>query len=45
MRVGRVEIMTFVEKDRLIGGRTEQAMLKIAWEGEIYGVGMFEEMA
>jgi hypothetical protein len=37
--------MTFVEKDRLIGGRTEQAMLKIAWEGEIYGVGMFEEMA
>jgi uncharacterized membrane protein len=37
--------MTFVEKHRLIGGRTEQEFLKISWEGEIYGVGMFEEMA
>ncbi|MFJ8927992.1 hypothetical protein ACIRLA_15565 [Streptomyces sp. NPDC102364] len=37
--------MTFVEKNRLIGGHTEQAMLKIAWEGEIYGVGMFEAVA
>jgi uncharacterized membrane protein len=37
--------MTFVEKHRLTGGRTEQEFLKISWEGEIYGVGMFEEMA
>ncbi|MFJ6778749.1 hypothetical protein [Streptomyces yangpuensis] len=37
--------MTFIEKHRLVGGRTEQEMLKIAWEGEIFGVGMFEALA
>ncbi len=37
--------MTFVEKHRFGGGRTEQAMLKIAWEGEIFGVGMTEAIA
>lgn len=37
--------MTFVEKHRLVGGRSEQEMLKIAWEGEIFGVGMFEAVA
>jgi uncharacterized membrane protein len=37
--------MSFVEKHRFAGSRTEQAMLKIAWEGEIFGVGMFETLA
>jgi uncharacterized membrane protein len=37
--------MTFIEKHRLIGGRTEKEMLKIAWEGEIGGTGMCEAIA
>jgi uncharacterized membrane protein len=37
--------VTFVEKHRFGGGRTEQAMLKIAWEGEIFGVGLAEAIA
>lgn len=37
--------MTFVEKHRFEEARGERAWLKISWEGEIYGVGMFEEMA
>jgi hypothetical protein len=37
--------MTFVEKHRFAGGRTEKAMLKKAWEGELFGVGMFETLA
>ena len=37
--------MTFVEKHRLGGGRTEHDWLKMSWEGEIFGVGMFEAMA
>jgi hypothetical protein len=28
--------MTFIEKHRLAGGRTEHAMMKMSWEGEIY---------
>ena len=36
--------MTFVEKQRFGGGRTEQALLKIAWEGELFGVGLFEAL-
>ncbi|MFC5266033.1 hypothetical protein ACFPJ1_28300 [Kribbella qitaiheensis] len=37
--------MTFVEKDRLIGGRSEQEFLKISWEGEIFGTALFEAIA
>jgi uncharacterized membrane protein len=37
--------MTFVEKHRLSGHRGEQALLKMSWEGELFGVGMFEAMA
>ena len=37
--------MTFVEKHRFEGGRTEREILKIAWEGEIFGAGQFESMA
>jgi uncharacterized membrane protein len=37
--------MTFVEKHRFGGGRTEKALLKMAWEGELFGVGLFEELA
>lgn len=37
--------MTFIEKHRLTGGKTEQDMLKITWEGEISGTGMFEALA
>jgi uncharacterized membrane protein len=37
--------MTFIEKHRLGGGRTEHEWLKMSWEGEIFGVGMFEAMA
>lgn len=37
--------MTFVEKHRLGGGHGEHAWLKMSWEGEIFGVGMFEAMA
>lgn len=37
--------MTFVEKHRLGGGRTEQALLKMSWEGELFGVGLFEALA
>jgi len=36
--------MTFVEKNRFAGSRTEQGILKIAWEGEFFGVGLFEEL-
>jgi uncharacterized membrane protein len=37
--------MTFVEKHRLSGHHGEQALLKMSWEGELFGVGMFEAMA
>ncbi|MDM0048842.1 DUF1269 domain-containing protein [Variovorax sp. J22R115] len=37
--------MSFVEKHEFAGGRTEQAMLKVAWDFEIFGVGMFEALA
>jgi hypothetical protein len=37
--------VTFVEKHRLIGGRTEKEFLKISWEGEIFGTAMFEAIA
>lgn len=37
--------MSFAEKHRFAGGRTEEALLKITWEGEIFGVGMFETLA
>lgn len=37
--------MTFVERHRLIGGRTEKEFLKISWEGEIFGTAMFEAIA
>jgi hypothetical protein len=37
--------MTFVDKHRFEGGRTEEAMLKIVWDGELFGVGMFETLA
>jgi hypothetical protein len=37
--------MAFVEKHRFDEGRGERAWLKMSWEGEIFGVGIFEEMA
>lgn len=37
--------MTFMERNRLVGGRTEQAWLKISWEGEIFGTAMMEAIA
>ena len=43
-KVGRRN-MTFVDKHRFEGGRTEEAMLKIVWDGELFGVGMFETLA
>jgi uncharacterized membrane protein len=36
--------MTFVQKHRFAGSHTEEAILKVAWEGEFYGVGLFEEL-
>src|SRR5664279_496212 len=36
--------MTFMDRQRF-EGRTMQEMLKASWEGEIYGVGMMEELA
>src|SRR5262245_22552238 len=37
--------MTFVEKHRFAGGRSEAALLKIAWDGEIFGVGFCEGLS
>ncbi|MGW2559798.1 hypothetical protein ACWCXB_11225 [Streptomyces sp. NPDC001514] len=37
--------MTFVEKHRFAGGRTERDLMKISWEGELFGVGLFETLA
>lgn len=37
--------MTFVEKHRLRSDGSERTALKITWEGEIFGVGMFETLA
>lgn len=34
--------MTFVEKHRFAGSHTEKTLLKVAWEGELFGVGLFE---
>jgi hypothetical protein len=31
--------MTFVEKHRFGGQRSEQALLKMSWEGELFGAG------
>jgi uncharacterized membrane protein len=36
--------MTFVEKHRFGGSHTEKTILKLAWEGEFFGVGLFEEL-
>lgn len=36
--------MTFVQKHRFGGARTEQALLKMSWEGELFGVGLFEAL-
>jgi hypothetical protein len=43
LRSWEVQLMTFVEKPRFGGGRTEQ--VKMSWEGEIFGVGLFEALA
>ena len=40
-----MNVVTFVEKHRFGGERTEQALLRMSWEGEIFGVGMLEELA
>ncbi|MFD4913078.1 DUF1269 domain-containing protein [Streptomyces virginiae] len=37
--------MTFVEKHRFESARTERELMKIAWEGELFGVGLFETLA
>jgi hypothetical protein len=37
--------MTFMEKHRFGGDRSERALLKMSWEGERFGVGLFEAMA
>jgi hypothetical protein len=37
--------VTFVERHRLRSDGSERTALKITWEGEIYGVGMFETLA
>lgn len=37
--------MTYVEKHRFAGSHTEKTILKLAWEGEFFGVGLFEELA
>ena len=34
--------MTFVENHRFKGSHTEKEILKVAWEGELFGVGLFE---
>ena len=34
--------MTFVENHRFKGSHTEREILKVAWEGELFGVGLFE---
>jgi hypothetical protein len=31
-----------VEKHRFAGNHTEKTLLKIAWEGELFGVGLLE---
>jgi hypothetical protein len=36
--------MTFVEKHRFAGSHTEKTILKLSWEGEFFGVGLFEEL-
>jgi uncharacterized membrane protein/rubrerythrin len=43
-RAEEVRVMTFLDRQRF-EGRTMQEMLKVSWEGEIYGVGMMEELA
>jgi uncharacterized membrane protein len=37
--------MTFLERHRFGEDRSERALLKISWEGELFGVGLFEAMA
>lgn len=37
--------MSFMESNRVKGDGTEHTALKLAWEGEIYGAGMFEALA
>jgi uncharacterized membrane protein len=37
--------MTIMESNRMKGDGTERTALKLAWEGEIYGAGMFEALA
>jgi hypothetical protein len=39
------DAMTFVEKHRSGGSGTEHEWLTLSWEGETFGVGMFEAMA
>lgn len=36
--------MTFVEKHRFSGDHTEQSVLRLSLEGEIFGVGLFEAL-
>lgn len=40
-----MSIMTFAGKDRLGGRLTEQALLRLSWEAEYFGVGMMEALA
>jgi hypothetical protein len=37
--------MTFVEKHRFTGDRSEAALLRMSGEGELFGVGLFEALA
>lgn len=37
--------MSYLEKHHYAGVRSEKEILKLTWEGEIFGVGMFEAMA
>ena len=40
-----MSIMSFADKQLLSGALTEQALLRLSWEAEIFGVGMFETLA
>jgi hypothetical protein len=40
-----MSIMTFAGQDRLAGSQRVQAMLKLSWEAELFGVGMMEALA
>jgi hypothetical protein len=40
-----MSIMTFAGKDRLAGRQRVQAMPRLSWEAEYFGVGMMEALA